>query len=122
MEILKLELQGNIPSKKNSRINLKSGVSIPSQNYRAWHDDAMWQLKAQTRARICNPVIVEMVIYFGTKARADLDNRITSILDLLTDALILSDDKWQNIPEIHARAEYRKGNAGASIIIKNIMV
>lgn len=59
------------------------------------------------------PARLEVTIYFGTNMRADLDNRITSILDMLVEAMVLQDDKWQYVPEIHAKAEYRKGKPGA---------
>lgn len=111
--MLELVLTGNIPSKKNSRVNLKSGVSIPSAAFRNWQTEALWQVKQQTRKRIVKPARLEVTIYFGTNVRADLDNRITSILDMLVEAMVLQDDKWQYVPEIHAKAEYRKGKPGA---------
>lgn len=111
--MIELTLTGNIPSKKNSRINLKSGVSIPSAKFTAWQNDAIWQIKQQKRKRFVKPVRLEVTVYFGTNARADLDNRITSILDMLVEAMVLQDDKWQYVPEIHAKAKYRKGKPGA---------
>lgn len=111
--MLELVLVGSIPSKKNSRINLKSGVSIPSAKFNSWQDDALWQVKQQTRKRFVKPVRLEATIYFGTNVRADLDNRVTSILDMLVEAMVLQDDKWQYVPEIYAKAEYRKGKPGA---------
>lgn len=113
--IVEIELSGNVPSKKNSRINLSSGKSIPSAKYRAWRNAALWQVKQQTRHLFTKPVKLEVVVYFSTKIRADLDNRVTSILDMLVDALVLQDDKWQNVPEIHAKAEYRQHQPGALI-------
>lgn len=61
--------------------------------------------------------MLEVVIYFGTYRRADLDNRVTSILDMLVEALVLRDDKWQDVPAIKAVAEYRKNAPGAYIRI-----
>lgn len=113
--MVEIELSGNVPSKKNSRINLKSGKSIPSLKYTAWRNAALWQVKQQTRHLFTNPVKLEVVVYFGTNVRADLDNRVTSILDMLVDALVLQDDKWQNVPEIYAKAEYRQHQPGALI-------
>lgn len=69
----------------------------------------------QTRERIFKPVAMEVIIYFGTNGRADLDNRITSILDMLVDAMVLRDDKWQDVPRISAEAVYRKGEPGAFV-------
>lgn len=118
--MIELVLEGNIPSKKNSRINLKSGVSIPNKKFVQWQEDALWQVRKQTRERFYKPVGIEAIIYFGTMAKADLDNRITSILDMLVEALILRDDKWQDVPRIAVQAEYRKSKPGAFIRISEV--
>lgn len=52
--------------------------------------------------------------------KADLDNRLTSILDMLVEALILRDDKWQDVPLIAVQAEYRKKEPGAFIRITEL--
>jgi Holliday junction resolvase RusA-like endonuclease len=118
--MVELVLDGSIPSKKNSRINLRSGVSIPSTKFTQWQDKAIWQVRQQTRERFFDPVHVDATIYFGTKVRADLDNRMTSILDMLVDALVLRDDKWQDVPKLTVSAEYRKGKPGAYIRISEL--
>lgn len=118
--MLVLELEGNVPSKKNSRINTRSGLSLPSKAFEEWQSDAIKQVRIQTRARFYKPVSVEATIYFGTLARADVDNRLTSILDMLVEAFVLKDDKWQDVPQISARGEYRKGKPGATIKIAEL--
>lgn len=116
-KIVEINLKGNVPSKKNSRINRADGRSFPSTKYTAWEAYAIQQVRIQTRARFLEPVGVELIIYFGTMIRADLDNRLTSILDMLVEALVLRDDKWQDVPRLSAQAEYRKGKPGAFIRI-----
>lgn len=118
--MIELILDGNIPSKKNSRINLKSGVSIPSNKFIQWQESALWQVRSQTKERFYNPVHIFITIYFGTLKKADLDNRVTSILDMLVEALIIRDDKWQDVPFIAVNAEYRKSEPGAYIKIIEI--
>ena len=118
--MVELTLEGSIPSKKNSRINLRSGVSIPSTKFTQWQDSAIWQVRQQTRERFFDPVYIEVVIYFGTKGRADLDNRLTSILDMLVDSLVLRDDKWQDVPKLTVSAVYRKAEPGAFIRITEL--
>lgn len=80
----------------------------------------MYQVKSQTRERFVTPVRLDIVVYFGTNRRADLDNRITSLLDMLVETITLRDDKWQDVPEIHAKAEYRKNQPGAFIRITEL--
>lgn len=118
--MIELVLEGNIPSKKNSRINLRSGVSIPSTKFVQWQNDAIRQVLLQSRHRFFVPVSIEVIIYFGTKAKADLDNRLTSILDMLVECVMLRDDKWQDVPQIALQAEYRKAQPGAFIRITEI--
>lgn len=113
--MIELVLEGSVPSKKNSRINRGDGVSFPSKKFVQWQSDALKQVRMQSRQRFYVPVAVEVIIYFGTKVRADLDNRLTSILDMLVEGLVLKDDKWQDVPRIAVEAEYRKGQPGAFI-------
>lgn len=119
-QIVEFRLQGSIPSKKNSRINRGDGVSFPSKKFIQWQDDALKQVRIQTRARFYKPVGIEVIIYFGTNIRADLDNRLTSILDMLVEALVIRDDKWQDVPLIKVQAEYRKNKPGAFVRLSEL--
>ncbi len=119
-KIVEITLEGNIPSKKNSRINRGDGVSFPSKKFVQWQNDALMQVRMQTRHRFFKPVTAEVIIYFGTKIRADLDNRLTSILDMLVESLLIPDDKWQDVPRMAAQAEYRKKQPGAFIRLTEI--
>ena len=118
--MIELVLEGSVPSKKNQRINRGDGVSFPSKKFVQWQSDALKQVRIQTRQRFYVPVGIEVIIYFGTKVRSDLDNRLSSILDMLVEALVLKDDKWQDVPRIAIEAEYRKGSPGAFIRITEI--
>lgn len=118
--MIELTLNGNVPSKKNSRVRTRSGSYIPSKAFYDWQDDAMQQIRLQTRERFFKPVAVEVLVYFGTKTRADLDNRLTSILDMLVECLILRDDKWQDVPQMTVQAEYRKRQPGALVRITEL--
>ncbi len=120
--VIELNLDGNVVSKKNSRINRGDGMSFPSKKYMDWQKSALQQVRLQTRHRFFAPVSAEVIIYFGTKTRADLDNRLTSILDMLVEALILRDDKWQDVPIMQAQAEYRKSKPGAFIRLTELML
>lgn len=118
--MIELVLEGSVPSKKNQRINRGDGVSFPSKKFMQWQVDALKQVRIQTRQRFLVPVGIEIIIYFGTKVRSDLDNRLSSILDMLVEALVLKDDKWQDVPRIAIEAEYRKGQPGAFIRLTEI--
>lgn len=115
---VKLTLEGNVPSKKNSRARTRTGVSIPNKRFVQWQESALWQVRAQTRERFIVPVQVDVVVYFGTKARADADNRLTSILDMLVEGLVLQDDSYQLDPSSRVIGVYRKGEPGAFVRIR----
>lgn len=117
---VELILDGSVPSKKNSRINTKGGKSFPNKKFIEWQNDSLRSVRHQTRTRFLNPVGVEVIIYFGTDVRADLDNKVTSILDMLVEAMVLVDDKWQNVPIIKMQAEYRPRKPGAFIRIEEL--
>ena len=112
---MKLTLTGNIPSKKNSRINTRTGKSFPSVDYQRWQNDAIWQVVAQKIQWFREPVRLDVVLFFGKRGRADMDNKLSSILDMLVKAEVLLDDSWEYVPEISLKAVYRKGEAGAEV-------
>lgn len=120
-KVVNLTLDGNVPSKKNSRVRTRSGSSIPSKAFYDWQESAIQQVRLQTKERFFVPVQVEVIIYFGTKVRADLDNRLTSILDMLVECVVLRDDKWQDVPQMAAQGEYRKGAPGAFVRITEVL-
>lgn len=117
---VELVLTGSVPSKKNSRINRGDGKSFPSKKFVQWQVDALKQVRLQTHERFYAPVQAEVIIYFATLARADLDNRLTSILDMLVEGLVLRDDKWQDVPLMKVQAEYRKNQPGAFIRLTEV--
>lgn len=118
--MIELVLEGNVPSKKNSRVRTRSGSSIPSKAFYEWEKSALIQVRQQTRERFLVPVSIEVIIYFATLGRADLDNRLTSILDMLVESLVIRDDKWQDVPRMAVQAEYRKRQPGAFVRISEI--
>lgn len=116
---MNITITGLIPSKKNSRINTRSGRSFPSAKFTAWHHDAALQLAAQgvPRNNIARPVSVELRFTFGTMRRCDLTNKAESIMDLLVDCCVLADDSWQVCPVVELSGCYEKDKDGCTIII-----
>ncbi len=104
-----LIIHGSIPSKKNSRnIFCRGGfpISLPSNKYREWHEDAMKSLIVPKELRKIMPVKlagIEITIYPRTRAKSDLTNKAESLMDFLVDAGILEDDNWFVCPQILLR-------------------
>ena len=86
-------ITGRIPSKKNSRINTRSGMSFPSSKYTSWHKDASLQLSGQKK--IPNDSILTLRFYMPDNRRTDLTNKAESIMDCLVDNGLLEDESWQ---------------------------
>lgn len=121
-----LTLHSETPAKKNSRITLPNGRTIPSKQYRQWHGGAMSEIEIQMMCKrgeqlktpIDYPIGITISFTHGDLRRRDSDNSVSSILDLLQDSGILADDNWQIVREIHVRNRYEKDEAGAVIEIE----
>lgn len=116
-------LSEETPSKKNSRINTRSGRSFPNARYIQWHGRAVLEIKRAIAESKIKPipkdkqVKLTITFYHGDKKRRDSDNQLSSILDLLVDAGILADDNWQIIPQKEIFDVFDKDNARAVISI-----
>jgi Holliday junction resolvase RusA-like endonuclease len=102
---VKLVIDGKTPSKKNSRnIFVRNGriVNIPNKLYKEWQEYAVLQLKKQFKGyQIAEyPIAIDVIVYYGTKHRHDLDNALGSIMDVLVDAEVIVDDDVSHISQI----------------------
>ena len=100
MNVTCLTIEGRIPSKKNSRdarINKGRIFTVPNERYKAWHAAGTLQLKSvpSNLKPIKNVHDIQIDIHFPDNRRADLTNKAESIMDLLVDNGIITDDCWQ---------------------------
>jgi len=103
-----ITIMGSTPSKKNSRINTRSGRSFPSSKYTAWHKLASSQLIGK-RSINTNHLTISFIA--GDRRKFDLTNKAESIMDLLVDCGLLDDDNYSVIPTLTLRfAGYEKNN------------
>ena len=118
-EVFYFELDGETPAKKNSRITLPNGRTIPSKKFQDWHKASMVQLSLQRKPikPIDVPVAITLSFYHGDLRRRDSDNGTSSIMDLLVDAKILSDDNWQIVRQIDVFNYYEKNRARCRVTI-----
>lgn len=116
---MKIIIEGETPSKKNSRIQLPNGRNIPSKQYQQWHKSAEMQVRMMTigHKAIGYPVIVSLSFFHGDLRRRDSDNGTSSILDTLVDAGVLADDKWEIVRVLNVYNHYDKGHARCEIDI-----
>lgn len=102
---MRIEIKGSIPSKKNSKQlfrNRRTGKTIiaSSDIFQAWHDEQLWLLKAQRPGAPIEQCHIFCNFYLPDNRRTDLDNKFSSIADLLVDAGFIVDDSWQCVPYV----------------------
>lgn len=119
--MLELTLTGSIPAKKNSRSTNKStGRSFSSKRFVQWQDDALSTIRMQTRERFLGLVSIELLVYYGDDRRADNDNCLTSVLDMLVEALVIPEDRWQHVVKETVEGRFREKKPGAFIRITEL--
>lgn len=97
----KITIYGSTPSKKNSRINTRSGRSFPSSKYTAWHKNASAQLVGIKP--IPGGTVLNVTFFAGDNRKFDLSNKLESVMDLFVDLRIIQDDNWSIVPEINLK-------------------
>lgn len=99
---MKLTISGTTPSKKNSRINTRSGRSFPSKRFTDWEKPAALELANQFKG--CKttgyPITLTLVFFNADKRRHDLDNQCSSILDTLVKVGVIEDDNQNFVDSI----------------------
>lgn len=81
----------------------------------------MRQVRLQTNHRFLKCHLqIELILYFATLGRADTDNKVTSILDMLVEGMVLPDDYWESVTRTVYEAAYRPGKPGAFIRITEL--
>ena len=116
----KIVILGQVPSKKNSRINTRSGRSFPSKRYSEWHKNSSLQLKQLIRFSdrgVSDKVTINYMFYVQDLRRRDVSNMIESINDLFVDEGILQDDDWKHVRIGFGDAELDRENPRAEITI-----
>ena len=125
--MIRFQILGETPGKKNSKIWTRSGKLIPSAKHQKWHADAMLQMNAQLATMgterpkaIETPMAITLTFYHGDQVRRDSDNQTSSIMDLLQDAKVIADDRWQIVRILNIYNHFDKGNARCVVEIKEL--
>lgn len=115
-------LKGEVACKKNSnKFNTRTKRTYKTDHFRKWHDYALLQTRVQnTLQKPFKRFWAEFTLYHGTLRRIDSDNQVTSLLDLLQDAKVIEDDCWTCCSHKTIDDVYRKGEAGAMIVLHGI--
>lgn len=122
---MKLIVTGNVKAKKNNkRVVYNKRTNKPFiMTERATNDymtEAIKQLKEQFEGKEITqyPVSVQMVFYYPTKHRKDIDNSATTILDCMKAAGVIEDDDCLHVDELYCSfGGYDKVNPRVEIIL-----
>ena len=96
-------IEGRIPSKKNQKQIVCRGKFpqvLPSKAYKEWNITASEQLKGvkfppDMRYKLpLSKAVIVITLYAPDLRKGDLTNKAESLMDLLVDNKILSDDDW----------------------------
>ena len=123
MEI-RLTILGKIPSKKNSKRIICRGKFpkvLPSELYVAWHKAQMLLIAPKRPKRPLERCFITIRYFAPDKRTADLDNKNSSICDLLKDAGYVQDDNWFVISKLSSElVGIDKKNPRAEIEVLNL--
>lgn len=104
--IANYRLEGETPSKKNSRQVFKGGRNIPSKRYLEWlkrSEIALFRQGILVPALSC-PIEIRMTFHHSDERTRDTDNQVSSVLDLLKGIKVIKDDNWKIVRRISAEA------------------
>lgn len=133
--MLRFQILGETPAKKNdNKFNTKTKAVYKTKGCQKWHQDAMLQMQSQLAVLTSHdfvfeagqpggidyPVSVTLTFYHGDQVRRDSDNQAASIMDLLQDAKVLSDDRWQIVRILNIYNHFDKGNARCLVEINRL--
>lgn len=90
------------PSTNNLFINTRRGRVLAPQ-YRSWIEEAGWTLQAQHPERHAGPVAVTVELRNPTRRKADADNRLKAVLDLLVKHQVIAADDSTTLRSVTAR-------------------
>ena len=124
---MKLIVLGNVKAKKNNKtmaVNKKTGKMFPMTDKATaeYIKSAILQLKTQFAGYQITqyPINVQMVFYYPTKHRKDIDNSTSTILDCMVKAGVIKDDDVQHVNELYCFfGGYDKENPRVEILLED---
>lgn len=145
-KVYRFEVDGTIPSKKNSlrgylcpsvatfiNSNKHRNIALkelskfvrvrPSTDYEKWEAQITTELMRASKGNLfLDNVETQFDIYFPRKGKSggDLDNKKTSLLDAMVKANIIADDHYEVVKRSLEVGHYRKGHGGAVIHVKDL--
>lgn len=124
---MKIVIHGNVKAKKNNKIvayNKATGKPfiLTAKDTDDYMKEAVRQMKEQFEGyKITNyPILVQMVFFYPSKHRKDIDNSTTTILDCMKTAGVIEDDDVAHVNELYAYfGGYDKDDPRVEILLED---
>lgn len=108
---MKLVIRGNTPSKKNNKrivTNRQTGKPfiMSSKQHNDWESGAIKEIRNQASLAdgiIEYPASLRVTFFASTARKFDLDNRLSSVLDVLVKAGVIEDDNYSFVDPIYIK-------------------
>lgn len=113
-------IQLQYPPSANSIWRNVDGKTLLSKTYRAWKNQALWDLKFQKPAKVLGPYRLTIIATRPDKRARDLDNLVKPLGDALTPAGIIRDDSDAQSILIAWSASKPDRNGGVSITLEAV--
>ena len=104
-------IRGRVISKKNNHAGGNNRFFITSKRYKEFETDALWQIKGK---KLSSQTNIRLVFNMKGRLDTDLDNMITSVIDVLQKGGLIVNDK--TLIHIDAYKEYGATNFYTEII------
>lgn len=122
-----LTIYGNVKQKKNNKRiaynpRTKKPFIISEKKTSDYMDDAIEQLRNQFAGYKVTgyPISIEMVFYYQTRHRKDIDNSLSTIADCMVAAGVLEDDDVAHVNQWNIKfGGYDKENPRVEIHLKD---
>jgi crossover junction endodeoxyribonuclease RusA len=115
-----ITLQLPMPPSTNALFaNIPGRGRVKSAAYKRWITEAGWMLRVQRIAPITGRVRVTIRVQQTAKRKADIDNRIKAVLDLLVKNRVIEDDR--HVEAVTAQW-VSEGLTGVSVTIQSMEI
>lgn len=85
-----ITIKGRVISKKNNKVASINRYFATSKRYKEWENEALWQLKGK---KLSSQSDILMIFHMKGHLDTDLDNMVTSMIDVLQKAGLIMNDK-----------------------------
>lgn len=106
------------PSLSKCFTNVKGRGRVPTKEYKAWTEHALWEIASQKPRKFAGEVSIWIGLVAPDKRRMDADNRLKATLDVLVKSGIIQDDSNRVLRRISV--EWLASGDPCTILIQDV--